>query len=58
MGELIVIPCKIILGSRGEYNALIIGNSIFFKVKSRWRSISLEHFPDAKNFIWETYKKK
>ena len=58
MGELIVIPCKIILGSGGEYDALIIGNIIFFKVAGRWRSIPLENFPEAKNFVSETYKNK
>ena len=51
MGELNVIPCKIVLGSRGEYDALIIGRDVFFKVRGRWRSISIANFPSAEDFI-------
>lgn len=39
---LIVIPCRLYLGERGEFDCLLIGNRIFFKVKGRWRNIKLD----------------
>lgn len=51
---LIVIPCRLYLGERGEFDCLLIGNRIFFKVKGRWRNIKL----DKLGFENETFLQK
>ena len=40
--RLVVIPCRLFLGERGEVDGLLIGNRVFFKVKGRWRNLKIE----------------
>ncbi len=40
--RLVVIPCRLFLGERGEFDGLLIGNRVFFKVKGRWRNLKIE----------------
>lgn len=40
--SLMVIPCRLFLGERGEFDGLLIGNRVFFRVNGRWRNIKFQ----------------